>query len=119
MMVVLWFVLALAVAAVATVVRVVAAGVRADVGRRLSATFGVNVVGSAVLGGLVGGFDGGVPLWVLGMYGTGALTTFSTFVAQLVELSEADRRRTATAYAVATLAVCISIAWVALATTSG
>jgi fluoride exporter len=67
-------------------------------------TLVVNVVGSAVLGAISGGV--GTPPEVLALVGTGfcgALTTFSTFGADIVRLAEARRVLAATGYAAATL----------------
>ena len=63
----------------------------------------VNVVGSAVLGVLLGLAD--VPAWVLALVGTGfcgTLTSFSTFGADVVGLAEQGAGGRACGYAVAT-----------------
>jgi CrcB protein len=105
---------------------VVGAPVRFLVERRLHGaypwgTFLVNVVGSAVLGGLVaasvaGGLD---ERWVV-LVGTGfcgALTTFGGFGAQVLDLATAppaspaaDRARAAASYALTSVVVCVSAA---------
>ena len=64
------------------------------------ATLAVNLVGSFALG-LLHGVEAPA-LTVLGVGGLGAMTTFSTFAQELVELWE-DRTSVAVAYAVVTL----------------
>jgi CrcB protein len=67
-------------------------------------TLAVNVVGSAVLGVLLG--LAAVPTWVLALVGTGfcgTLTTFSTFGADVVRLVEERVVARALAYLAATL----------------
>lgn len=67
-------------------------------------TLVVNVVGSAVLGVLLGLSD--VPAWVVALVGTGfcgTLTTFSTFGADVVRLVEERALGRALAYGTATL----------------
>jgi fluoride exporter len=67
-------------------------------------TLTVNVVGSAVLGLLVGAAS--VPAWVTALVGVGlcgTLTTFSTFGLEVVRLVEGRRPGRAAAYVVATV----------------
>jgi fluoride exporter len=74
-------------------------------------TLAVNVVGSAVLGVLLG--LAAVPGWVLALLGVGfcgALTTFSTFGADVVRLSEERLLGRALAYLGATLVLGVGAA---------
>jgi len=74
-------------------------------------TAAVNVVGSAVIGLLLGLSD--VPGWVLALVGTGfcgTLTTFSTFGADVVRLRGQRRTGTAALYLAGTLALGIGAA---------
>lgn len=66
----------------------------------------VNLVGSAVLGGLVGGAVEGHRLALLGTGFCGGLTTYSAFAVQSVQ----GGRRLGTAYAVTTVAGCLALA---------
>ena len=71
----------------------------------------VNVVGSALLGALLGA--GGVPSWVLALAGTGfcgTLTTFSTFGADVVRLVRVRELLRALGYVGATLVLGIGAA---------
>jgi len=90
-------------------------------------TFLVNVVGSALLGALVGAnVEGGLDeRWVV-LVGTGfcgALTTFGGFGAQVLDLAAgpadrnpAARARASTTYALTSAAVCVSAAALAYVT---
>jgi fluoride exporter len=74
-------------------------------------TLAVNVAGSAVLGALLGVAD--LPGWVLALVGVGfcgALTTFSTFGADVVRLVEERLLGRAVGYLVATLVLGIGAA---------
>jgi len=96
----------IAIPALATLVRGAATGLDADLERRSLVTLALNVVGSAVLGYVVGE-DMSLATLFVGVLGMGALTTFSTFVAQLVEWVEVRRPMIALGYLVATLALSI------------
>lgn len=81
-------------------------------------TFVVNVVGSAVLGILAGA---AVPPELLALVGTGfcgALTTYSTFGVETVELAERGRPGLAALYALASAVTCLAAAAVGLAVTA-
>lgn len=57
----------------------------------VAGTLAVNVVGSLVLGGLVGAGVTGAPLALVGVGFCGALTTFSTLALELWDALEGDR----------------------------
>ena len=83
-------------------------------------TLAVNVVGSAVLGAITGG--AGVAPEVLALVGTGfcgALTTFSTFGADVVRLAEARRLLVALGYTAATLVLGLGAAAITWAVAGG
>ena len=83
-------------------------------------TLAVNVAGAAVLGGLSG--RAGVAPEVLALVGTGfcgALTTFSTFGADVVRLAEARHVLAAVGYAAATLVLGLGAAALAWALAGG
>lgn len=69
-------------------------------------TLAVNLVGSALLGGLVGGAVSGHWLALLGTGFCGGLTTYSAFAVQSVQ----GGRRRGTAYALGTIAGCLAAA---------
>ena len=94
----LGFVLA---AVAGTLLRAVAAGRDSRFNRRLFSTLTVNVVGAFLLGWLQGAEA--ATLTTVGVGGLGALTTFSTFVAQVECIAREGRRRDAVAYAGATI----------------
>ena len=74
-------------------------------------TLAVNVAGSALLGVVLGLAD--VPEWVLALVGVGfcgALTTFSTFGADVVRLVEERVLGRAVAYLIATLVLGVGAA---------
>lgn len=75
-----WFVLAAATGAL------VRHGVNL-LGRGWSGTLAVNVVGSFVLGWLLGSGASSDTLLVVGTAGCGSLTTFSTFAVEVVEVT--------------------------------
>ncbi|KQT92216.1 hypothetical protein ASG49_09745 [Marmoricola sp. Leaf446] len=75
-------------------------------GRWPHGTLLVNLVGSLVLGGLVGAAVGGHVLALLGTGFCGALTTYSSFAVQSVDLGA----RRGTAYAAATVGGCLLLA---------
>jgi CrcB protein len=72
-------------------------------GRFPGGTLAVNLLGSLVLGALVGAAVDGQALALLGTGFCGGLTTYSTFVVQSVH----GGRRRGTAYAVATVTGCL------------
>ena len=77
-------------------------------------TLGVNVAGSALLGGVLGA--DGVPGWVVALVGAGlcgTLTTFSTFGADVVRLLEERALGRALGYLAATVVLGIGAAAVA------
>lgn len=78
---------------------------------RGQATLLVNVSGAFLLGLLADASD--PSRVVAGVAGLGALTTFSTLVAELVELAAEDRRR-AVAYGLTTFVLGVAAAWVGL-----
>ncbi len=69
-------------------------------------TLAVNVVGSAFLGGLVGGAVAGDGMALLGTGFCGGLTTYSAFAVQSVR----GGKRRGTAYAVTTVTGCLAAA---------
>jgi CrcB protein len=74
-------------------------------------TLGVNVLGSAVLGAVLGLAE--VPAWTVALVGTGfcgTLTTFSTFGADVVRLLEERTLGRALAYVGATLVLGLTAA---------
>ncbi|WP_436795707.1 fluoride efflux transporter FluC [Actinospongicola halichondriae] len=74
-------------------------------------TLAVNLAGSFVLGVLAGWDPPGAT--VVGTAGVGALTTFSTFSAEVVELRAEGRRWVAT-YVVASVGGGVALAWFGL-----
>ena len=86
-------------------------------------TFVVNLVGSAVLGGLVAAGSSGAWLALVGVGFCGALTTFGGFGAQVLDLASPSAgasggRRTAAAltYAAASVSACIAVAGISFVT---
>ena len=102
-----WFVGA---AFVGTLIRVALSGQDRSFNHRLLATFTVNVLGAFLLGWLQG--SDADHLIAVGVGGLGAMTTFSTFVAQVECIDREGRRVDAIAYVAATLIVGIGAAWV-------
>ena len=80
-------------------------------------TLAVNLVGSAVLGALVGAEAGRDVLLVAGVGFCGGLTTFSTYAVEVVGLAATSRRH-ALGYALGTVAACVGVAAVASAIAS-
>lgn len=74
-------------------------------------TLAVNLVGSFLLGLLVGWDPPGAT--VVGTAGLGALTTFSTFSAEIVEL-RAEGRLWVAVYLIGTIAGGVGLAWCAI-----
>ncbi|TYL45598.1 fluoride efflux transporter CrcB [Nocardioides sp. BGMRC 2183] len=77
-------------------------------------TFAVNVVGSLLLGGLIGAAPSTTVTALVGTGFCGALTTYSTFGFETVRLVEEGRWRIATWYVVASLATglaAVSVGW--------
>ena len=107
----------------------VGAPLRFAVERRLASaypwgTFAVNLVGSAILGVLVGSLNaGGEPAsWALTLVGVGfcgSLTTFGGYAAQVLDFAVAPRATRASVragraleYAVASVLACVAVALV-------
>lgn len=81
-------------------------------------TFAVNAAGSLLLGGLLG-----LPLspQAMAVWGTGfcgALTTYSTFALETVQLARGGQGRRAAVYVLVSLALGIGSAWAGLAVTT-
>lgn len=76
------------------------------------ATLAVNLAGSALAGLLVDVSDTTNTVVIIGAIG--ALTTFSTFVAETVGLQEAGRVRLAVLYAIGTISACTAAAWLGM-----
>jgi CrcB protein len=80
------------------------------------ATFGVNIVGSLVLGLVVAALDRGAPSRylrpLLGAGLCGGFTTFSTFAVETDSLVRAGRSGVAVIYAVASIATGLLAVWV-------
>ena len=92
----------------------------AGVGAFPLGTVAVNVVGSLILGAVVG--SASPPGWVLALVGTGlcgGLTTFSTFALETVRLGGAGDRRTAVAYVSVSVLGALAAAATGFALTSG
>jgi CrcB protein len=77
--------------------------------RRHWGTLAVNLVGSFVLGALVGGAVQGHAFALFGTGFCGGLTTYSAFAVQTVQVGRSDRVRGA-AYVVVTVAGCLAMA---------
>lgn len=77
-------------------------------------TFAVNVLGSLILGVLVGGAVARPVLSLLGTGLCGALTTYSTFGFEVVRLAEQRDRFYAVAYAVASVVAGLGAAFVGI-----
>lgn len=77
----------------------------------IDGTLAVNLVGSFVLGLLVG--QGDATTTVVGVAGLGTLTTWSTFIAEVVMEAAADRKR-AVFYFTASLVGGVAAAWLGL-----
>ena len=80
-------------------------------GTPVAGTLVVNVVGSFVLGLLVGSGTGGAPLALVGTGFCGALTTFSTLAVELWDAMSDDRYPHAAANVVLSLALGLGAAW--------
>lgn len=78
---------------------------------RIDGTLAVNLLGSFVLGLLVG--QGDATTTIVGVAGLGTFTTWSTFIAEVVTEAATDRRR-ATTYFIASLAGGVAVAWLGL-----
>ena len=98
-------------AAAASLVRAAATS-SDELNKRLAGTLAMNVVGAFALGLL--SESGASTQIIVGVGGLGALTTFSSFVAQMATLVEAGRRRDAAGYLLATLVLGIGAAWVGM-----
>ena len=84
-------------------------------------TFTVNVVGSLILGLVAGAGLAGDDPWqlVLGTGFCGALTTYSTFAWETVQLAGRRERRRATAYATGSIAAGLAAATLGFLVTAG
>ena len=80
-------------------------------GTPVAGTLLVNVVGSFVLGLLVGTGADGAPMALVGIGFCGALTTFSTLALEVWDAMEDDRRHHAVANVVVSLALGMGAAW--------
>ncbi|MDG2028757.1 MAG: CrcB family protein [Acidimicrobiales bacterium] len=78
---------------------------------RLAGTFAANTLGSFVLGLLFG--QTSTTHTIVGVAGLGALTTWSTLIAELAELAAVDRTR-AVRYGLASLVVGVFAGWLGL-----
>ncbi|GAA1307606.1 fluoride efflux transporter CrcB [Pseudonocardia xinjiangensis] len=78
-------------------------------------TFIVNVVGSALLGLVVGAAASPAVTALVGTGFCGALTTYSTFGAETVELAERGRGRYAALNAIGSVLAGLAAAWLGLA----
>jgi len=78
-------------------------------------TFTVNVAGSALLGFLVGAAASAPMLAAVGTGFCGALTTYSTFGAETLELAERGRWGTAALNAIGSVLACLTAAVLGLA----
>jgi CrcB protein len=104
-----------AIAAIGTALRVQLA-LRANQPARPMGTLAANLVGSLLAGLAVSLDDPWATVVVAG--GAGALTTFSTFIGELVELVRSGRADLASGYALTTLGACTSLAWLGLRVTA-
>lgn len=109
-----WVVVGFVVAAAAGTAVRVGTGHAANRDGRPLGTLGVNLLGSLLLGLLAGAAPDASWTTVLGTAGLGALTTFSTFVAEVVLLVRAGDRTLAVAYLTTTVGACTAAAWVGL-----
>jgi fluoride exporter len=80
-------------------------------GTPTAGTLVVNVVGSLVLGGVVGAGFGAAPLALVGIGFCGALTTFSTLALEVWDAISDDRHFHAVANVVLSLTLGIGAAW--------
>jgi CrcB protein len=78
-------------------------------------TFAVNVVGSFVLGAVVGATASPEVVALVGTGFCGALTTYSTFGYETVELVSGSRRGTAVTYAIGSVVAGLAAAGLGLA----
>ncbi|MGW5478298.1 fluoride efflux transporter CrcB [Streptomyces sp. NPDC004008] len=87
-------------------------------------TFGINIVGCAVIGVFMVVITEvrAAPRLVRPFFGTGVLggfTTFSTYAVEIQRLVDAGEPRTALAYLFATLAGALAVVWFAMKSTRG
>ena len=75
------------------------------------ATFGVNILGSFLIGLFTGCCSEGSLLLLLAVGLCGGFTTFSTFSMQNVRLLQDGRIGLAAIYIIATVALCVAMAW--------
>ncbi len=78
-------------------------------------TFSVNVVGSFVLGAVVGAQALGAPAALVGVGFCGALTTYSTFSYETVRLAEEGAYRHAASYVLGSIVVGLGAAFLGVA----
>lgn len=78
---------------------------------RLAGTLVANLIGSFLLGLLVGQSEG--TSTVVGVAGLGALTTWSSFIAAVMDVAVAERER-AVRYATVSIVGGVAVAWLGL-----
>lgn len=105
-MIVLGFV---ALAGLGAVVRAYVTDLSAPFDRQMWGTMAVNVVGSFLLGALSGASTNAIVM--VGVGGLGAMTTFSTFVAQIECIHREGTSSNALMYAAGTVILSVAAAW--------
>ena len=102
-----------AAGAVGTLLRVLITSVEGSFRRQLYGTFMVNIVGSFFLG-LLSASEGNTAM-IIGVGGLGALTTFSSFIAQAERLDREDSSTSAATYVIASVIFGVTAALVGIA----